>query len=124
MFRERLTLRNLSRRVAPWQLTPEERYAERARRFFQGAPLALAAVAALLPAWLFLVQAPRLAYAPIAAAVVLPLLGITAAVGIAKLVNCAVEHPFDHLTAVSFGVLLVVGVVLIYTGVFLYLLYQ
>jgi hypothetical protein len=76
-----------------------------------------------LPAWLFLVQAPRFAHAPLAAAIVLPLLGITAAVGTVKLVRCALGHPFDHLTAVSFGVLLVLAVVLIYTGVFLFLLY-
>jgi len=123
MFRNRLTLRNLPRRVAPWQSTPAERYAKRARQFFQGAPLALGAAAGVLPAWLFLVQGPRFAYASIAAALTLVLLGMAGVVGVGKLVRCAVGHPFDHLTAVSFGVLLVFAVVLTYTGVFLWLLY-
>ena len=123
MFRERLTLRNLPRRLAPWQLTPEQRYVERARHFFQGAPLALAAAAACLPAWLFLAQSHS-SYAVAAAILVMLLLGVAAAIGVAKLIRCAVGHAFDYLTAVSFGVLLVFTVVLIYTGVFLYLLYR
>ena len=122
MFRERLTLRNLPRRMAPWQLTPEERYVERARCFFQGAPLALATAAAWLPAWLFLAQSHH-SHAVVATILVMLLLGMAAAIGVAKLLRCAVGHAFDYLTAVSFGVLLVFTVVLIYSGVFLYLLY-
>jgi len=125
MLHRRFTLRDLPlhRRSVPWQLSAEDRYAERARRFFQGAPLALGAGIALLPAWLFLVHSPRFAYAQAVAVVVLPMLGIAAALGVGKLVSCALEHPFDYLTVVSFGVLIVFAVVLVYAGVFLYILY-
>jgi hypothetical protein len=101
-----------------------ERNAERARRFFYGAPLTLLGTAAFLPAWLFLVHAPRFAHAHFVAALVLPLIVLVEAAGIKNLVTCVLDPPLDYLTAFAFGVLLVFIVLLIFTGVFLYVLYS
>jgi hypothetical protein len=120
MRRRRLIFRDLRRQPAPWQAPERARHADRERRFLQGAPLALAGGIAFLPAWLFLVHTPRFAHAQLVAVLVLPLLVLSIAAGLKKLVTCMLEQPFDHLTALSFGVLLIFVVVLVYSSVFFY----
>jgi hypothetical protein len=86
--------------------------------FFQGAPLALIPAISFLPALAFLVLTPRFSHAPLVAAAVFPILGAAEIWGITKLIRC-VQHDFDLLTILAFGVFVVLAVIAIYTGFWL-----
>ena len=86
--------------------------------FFQGAPLALVPAILFLPALAFLVLTPRFSHAPWVAAAVFPILGAAEIWGIAKLI-CCVQHDFDLLTILAFGVFVILAVIAIYTGFWL-----
>jgi hypothetical protein len=124
MLRRNLIWRDLPLRknYAPWQRSREERYEARQRSFLHGASLALVPAIALLPAWVFLVHTPRFNNSETLAVVLFPALAISFATGVRKLVHCLLNRDFDAITAFAFGVLLILFVVLVYDGVFLYAL--
>ena len=86
--------------------------------FFQGAPLALVPAICFLPAFAYLVLTPRFAHAPLIAAAVFPSFAAAEVWGVIKLVRCC-RHEFDLLTVLSFGVFVVLAVIVIYTGFWL-----
>ncbi len=86
--------------------------------FFQGAPLALIPAISFLPALAYLVLTPRFAHAPLVAVALFPILCAAEIWGIMKLVHC-IQHDFDLLTILAFGVFVVLAVIAIYTGFWL-----
>lgn len=97
---------------------------ERERLFYWGAPLAILPALAFLPAFVGLIFAPRVPHATACAAILFPLMGLTEFVGVAKLVRGCVERPFNLLTMLCFGAMLVLLVIAAYTGMFLAALAQ
>jgi len=128
--RHRLSFGNLPlhQRFVPWRRkhagadNHAEAYAQATRQFFLGSALALAAVLLALPAYFFLIHRPSFAYARAVEVLVLLLLLIAAAMGAGKLLRCMLSRSFDVLTAVSLGVLLIFVVLLVYAGVFLFVM--
>jgi hypothetical protein len=92
---------------------------ERERLFYWSAPLAIVPALAFLPAFVFLVFHPAVAHARAWAAVILPVLLVAEFFGVFHLVRGCVERPFNLLTMLSFGALMVLLVIVTYTGVFL-----
>jgi hypothetical protein len=92
---------------------------QRERLFYWGAPLAIVPALAFLPAFVFLVFSPTVPGARIWAAIVFPLLAGAELLGVYKLARGCVERPFNLLTMLSFGAMLVLLVIVTYTGVFL-----
>jgi hypothetical protein len=95
---------------------------ERERAFYIGAPLAVGSALAFLPAVVFLVIVPKVAYGRTIAAVLLPILVATGSLGLWELALGAVQKPFGILNALNVGTLLVILVIAGYTGLFLALL--
>jgi hypothetical protein len=95
---------------------------ERERAFYIGAPLAIVPALAFLPAVVFLVIVPKVAYGRAIAATLLPALIATGGFGLWKLALGAVQKPFGILNALSVGTLLMILVIAGYTGLFLALL--
>ena len=91
----------------------------RERMLFWGAPLAILPALLFLPAFVALVFAPRVAHARIWASVLFPLMLVAEVAGVWKLARGCVERPFTILTMFSFGAMLVLLVIVTYTGVFL-----
>jgi hypothetical protein len=94
------------------------RWEQREALFFQGAPLALIPAILFLPALAYLVLTPRFNHAPLVAIAIFPILTAAEIWGILKLVRC-IQHDFDLLTILAFGVFVVLAVVAIYTGFWL-----
>ena len=92
---------------------------ERERLFYWSAPLAILPALAFLPAFVFFVFHPAFAHARVWAAVVLPILLVAEFFGVFHLVQGCVAPPFNLLTMLFFGALLVLLVIVTYTGVFL-----
>jgi len=92
---------------------------QRERLFYWSAPLAILPALAFLPAFLVLVFHPAVSHAAIWAAVIFPLLLVAEFFGVFHLVQGCVERPFNLLSMLSFGALLVLLVIVTYTGVFL-----
>jgi len=97
---------------------------QRERLFYWGAPLAIVPALSILPAFVWLVFDPRVRHAMAWAAVLFPLLAVAEFVGVAKLVRGCVERPFNLLTMLSLGAMLVLLVIASYTGLFLAALVQ
>lgn len=92
---------------------------ERERAFFVGAPMAIVPALGFLPAIMFLIVAPAIRHAKLAAALILPALALAGSFGLWKLAIGAVERPFNILNVLSFGALVVLLVIAAYTGLFL-----
>jgi hypothetical protein len=92
---------------------------ERERAFFVGAPLAIVPALGFLPATVFLVLIPKIAYGRVVAGVLLPALALAGGAGLWKVALGAVERPFTILNVLNFGALLVLLVIAAYTGMFL-----
>ena len=86
--------------------------------FFQGAPLVLIPALLFLPAVAFLILTPKIPHSRLVAAGAFPALLAAEAFGISKLVRCC-QREFDLITALAFGVLVVLTVIAIYTGFWL-----
>lgn len=95
---------------------------QRERLLYWGAPLALAPALAFLPAIVHLVMEPAISHSTIWAVVLFPLLALSEYLGLSRLVRCCVGRPLDLLAMVAYGVIMVLLVVAIYTGLFLALL--
>jgi hypothetical protein len=95
-----------------WQSHGQSQSPDRQRLFLQGTALALAAAILATPVYLLLVHSPRFAHAQIAGLLILLVLAAMGVGGVGKLVRCLVAAPLDLLTAASFGVLLIVFVLL------------
>jgi hypothetical protein len=92
---------------------------KRQRLVFLGAPLAIIPALAFLPALAYLVITPSMPHATLIAGLLFPLLALAEITGLFWLVLCCVTRPFDLLTAFAFSALLVVLVIVAYTGLFL-----
>jgi hypothetical protein len=92
---------------------------QRERLFYWGAPLAIVPALAFLPLFVVLIFSPRVSHATVWAAVVFPMMAIAEFLGVYKLARGCVERPFNLLSMLSFGAVLVLLVIVTYTGVFL-----
>jgi hypothetical protein len=92
---------------------------QRERLFYWGAPLAILPALAFLPAFVVLVVSPRVPHARLWSVILFPCLAIAEFFGMYKLARGCVERPFNLLTMLSLGAVLVVLVIATYTGVFL-----
>lgn len=92
---------------------------ERERGFYWGSALAIAPALAFLPGLVYLVIEPRVRYGPVLAAVMLPFFGAAEFFGVRQLVLGCLARPFNLLTMLSAGALMVLVVIAAYTGLFL-----
>jgi hypothetical protein len=92
---------------------------ERERWFYWGAPLALGPALAFLPGLVYLVIEPRVKHGRLFAAFLMPLAGSSEFVGVRWLVKGALERPFNLLSLLSAGALMILLVIAAYTGLFL-----
>ncbi len=83
-----------------------------------GALLSLPAALALLPTVALLVVTPRFAHARPLGVFLLAGIAVSEAKGIARLAR-TLRAPFDLLSALAFGALVLLFVILMYTGIFL-----
>lgn len=92
---------------------------ERERLLYWGSALTIGPALAFLPAFVMLVFAPRIPHATAYAVVLFPLMAGAEVTGVFKLARGCVERPFNLLSWLSFGAMLVLLVIATYTGVFL-----
>lgn len=92
---------------------------ERERWFYWGAPLALGPALAFLPGLVYLVIEPRVKHGHALAAALLPIAGVAEFVGARWLVKGALARPFNLLSMLSAGALMILFVIAAYTGLFL-----
>jgi hypothetical protein len=92
---------------------------ERERLFYWSATLAILPALAFLPAFVWLVFRPAVAHARVWAGLLFLVMAIAEFLGVFHLVQVCVARPFHLLTMFSFGALLVLLVIVTYTGVFL-----
>lgn len=97
---------------------------ERERLFYWGSALAIVPALAVLPAFVALVFHPAIRHATVWAIIVFAILAAAEFFGVFRLVQGCVQRPFNLLTMLSFGALLVLLVIATYTGVFLAALTQ
>jgi hypothetical protein len=97
---------------------------QRERLFYWGSALAIGPALIFLPAFVVLVFHPTIRHATAWAMLLFPLLAVAEILGVFKLVKGCVERPFNLLTMLSFGAMLVLLVIATYTGVFLAALAQ
>ena len=95
---------------------------ERERAFLVGAPLAIVPALCVLPAIVFLIIIPHVAYARVVALIVLPACALAGSLGLWKLAIGAVQKPWGIFNVLSFGALLVLLIIASYTGLFLALI--
>jgi hypothetical protein len=95
---------------------------ERERAFLIGAPLAVIPALAFLPATMFLIVFPQVAYGRAIGLIIVPLSALTSCFGLWKLALGAVQKPWGIFNVLSFGALLVLLVIAGYTGIFLALM--
>ncbi len=114
--------RDLSYRVMrakPVLLKPRRHsWQQRQRWVAWGALLTLPAALALLPDVAFLVLAPRFAHARLLGYIALVAIAACEVMGIARLARCF-RGEFDLASALAFGALILLLVILMYTGIFL-----
>ena len=91
----------------------------RERLLYWGTPLAILPALFFLPAFVNLVFAPKVPHATLWASILFPLMLLAEVSGVWKLARGCVEQPFNLLTMLSFGAMLVLLVIVTYTGVFL-----
>ena len=91
----------------------------RERLLYWGAPLAILPALLFLPAFVDLVFAPKVVHATLWASILFPLMLAAEVSGVWRLARGCVERPFTILTMFSFGAMLVLLVIVTYTGVFL-----
>jgi hypothetical protein len=97
---------------------------QRERFFYWGAPLAIVPALGFLLAFVWLIFSPRVAHATAWAVVLFPLMAVAEFVGVTKLEQGCVARPFNLLTMLSLGAMLVLLVIASYTGLFLAALVQ
>jgi hypothetical protein len=95
---------------------------ERERAFLIGAPLAVIPALAFLPAVVFLIVFPQVAYGRAIGFCVVPVCALTSSYGLWKLALGAVQKPWGIFNVLSFGALMVLLVIAAYTGLFLALM--
>ena len=86
---------------------------------FWGAPLAIVPALLFLPAFVALIFSPRVPHPILWSVVLFPVLLAAEVAGVWKLARGCVEPPFNLLTMLSFGAMLVLLVIVTYTAVFL-----
>jgi len=91
----------------------------RERLLYWGAPLAIVPALLFFPSFVVFVFSPRVSHAIVWSAVLFPVLLAAEFAGMWKRARGCVEPPFNLLTMLSVGAMLVVLVIVTYTGVFL-----
>ena len=91
---------------------------ERQRQFLQGVPLVLLPAMFSFPAWILLIHQSRFAHSGLVAGFLFPAFAVMSVVGVGKLLRCFNWRELDLIGAMAFGVLLVLGVMLLYMVVF------
>ena len=86
---------------------------------YWGAPLAILPALAFLPALVYLVFEPRLRHGGRVALALLPFFLASEMIGVKWLVRCCLERPFNLLTMIAGGALLILIIIASYTGLFL-----
>lgn len=81
--------------------------------------MALGPALVFLPALVYLVIEPRVKYGHTLGAALLPIGGVAEFVGVRWLVKGAVARPFNVLSMLSSGALMILLVIAAYTGLFL-----
>ena len=92
---------------------------ERERLFYWSSLLAIGPALAFLPLFVLLIFHPAVRHPVFWASLLFPVLAITEVMGVFRLVQGCVQRPFNLLSMLSFGALLVLLVIATYTGVFL-----
>jgi hypothetical protein len=92
---------------------------ERERLFYRGSVLAIVPALVFLPAFVLLVFHPTIRHATAWAMLLFPALAVAEFLGVFKLVEGCLQRPFNLLTVLSFGAMLVLLVIAGYTGIFL-----
>ena len=85
----------------------------------RGAPLAVVPALAFLPLLAYLVLEPRVAHGPKLALAMLPFFMTAEALGVKWLVQCCLERPFNLLSLLAAGTLLILVVIAACIGLFL-----
>ncbi len=101
-------------------LTPELRQ----RQFLLGTPLVLLPAMFAFPAWILLVHQPKFPHSALLAGFLFPAFAVMSVVGVGKLIQCLNWRELDLIGAMAFGVLLVLGVMLLYAVVFFVAFYR
>jgi len=91
----------------------------RERLLYGGAPLAIVPALLFLPGFVMLIFSPQVAHAKMWAALLFPAMAVAEVTGVWKLARNCVERPFNLLTMLSLGAMLILLVIVTYTGVFL-----
>lgn len=102
----------------PAQLTPEQRE----REFLIGAPLVMIPAVFSIPVWLLFVYTPRFRYSTALAEIIYIAFAVSLVIGVRKLIRCLRVRQIDLTSAMAFGVLLVLCVMLVYACVFFFAL--
>jgi hypothetical protein len=92
---------------------------DRERWFYWGSALAIGPALAFLPGLVYLVIEPRVRYGRVVAAVLLPFCVVAEILGLWWLVKGVLERPFNLLSMLSAGALMILLVIAAYTGLFL-----
>ena len=92
---------------------------QREQWVYWGVPLALLPALAFLPALVYLVFEPRVRHGGRIALVLLPVFVASEVIGVKWLVQCSLERPFNILTMIAGGALIILIVIAAYTGLFL-----
>ena len=95
---------------------------EREHAFMVGAPLAIVPALVFLPAVMFLIVFPQVAYGRVIGACVVPACAVAGVFGLWKLAMGAVQKPWGIFNVLSCGALFVLLVIAGYTGLFLALM--
>lgn len=96
------------------QLTAEQRE----REFLVGAPLVMIPALFSLPVWLLFVHVPRFRHSTAVANAIYVVFAIALLIGTRKLIRCLRVREIDLTSAMAFGVLLVLCVMLVYACIF------
>lgn len=100
----------------PGHLTPEQRE----REFLIGAPLVMIPAVFSIPVWLLLVHVPRFRFSTAVANMIYVGFAVSLTIGVHKLIRCMRVRQIDLTSAMAFGVLLVLCVMLVYACVFFF----
>jgi hypothetical protein len=106
-------------RARTFRLKPRrDDWQQRQRWLAWGALLTLLPGLLLLPVIGFLLISPRFAHARVLGAVLVALIALCEVLGVPRLARCLYRE-FDLLAALAFGALVLLLVILMYTGIFL-----
>lgn len=105
-----------------WHTLPERKAplapTRRQRDILVGAPLVLIPAIFAFPAWIVLVHQPRFAHSEALGVALFAVFAFSSIAGVRKLLRCFSWREFDLIGALAIGILLVLGVMLLYVAMF------